>query len=219
MELDRRGIFFFRKLTFDGSAPSLTALFQIFCVGLAALIPLGSGADRWRLRASCLSTGVLAGCDLSSVRTLGVGRGLARATRRQLRDSAADFWMRGAAHNSSHGGHLGPRGHLDPGSPARKIFRGRYGAAQSRGITLFWYCSAACSRWSVGLDSIPRARFSSPEASRPSRFDRHQYHARRFCVGATAAFITKVRFGKPDASSPPTAGSADLSPAARPAPS
>ena len=52
--------FFFRKLSFDGSPASLTALFQIFCVGLAALIPLGSGADRWRLRASCLSTGMLA---------------------------------------------------------------------------------------------------------------------------------------------------------------
>ncbi len=52
--------FFFRKLAFDGSAASLAALFQIFCVGLAALIPLGSGADRWRLRASCLSTGLLA---------------------------------------------------------------------------------------------------------------------------------------------------------------
>src|ERR1700688_294487 len=53
--------FFFRKLSVDGSATSLTALFQVFCVGLAALIPLGSGADRWRLRASCLSTAVLAG--------------------------------------------------------------------------------------------------------------------------------------------------------------
>ena len=40
---------------------SLAALLQIFCVGLAALIPLGSGADRWRLRASCLSTALLAG--------------------------------------------------------------------------------------------------------------------------------------------------------------
>src|SRR4029077_20246404 len=52
--------FFFRGLALDGSAASLAALFQIFCVGLAALIPLGSGADRWRLRASCLSTALLA---------------------------------------------------------------------------------------------------------------------------------------------------------------
>src|SRR5208282_2017192 len=53
--------FFFRGLALDGSAASLAALLQIFCVGLAALIPLGSGADRWRLRASCLSTVLLAG--------------------------------------------------------------------------------------------------------------------------------------------------------------
>src|ERR1700726_749394 len=53
--------FFFRGLAFDGSPASLAALLQIFCVGLAALIPLGSGADRWRLRASCASAAILAG--------------------------------------------------------------------------------------------------------------------------------------------------------------
>ena len=52
--------FFFRKLALNGSPEFLAALLQIFCVGLAAMIPLGSGADRWRLRASCLSTAVLA---------------------------------------------------------------------------------------------------------------------------------------------------------------
>jgi Amt family ammonium transporter len=53
--------FFFRRFPLDGSPASLTALFQVFCVGLAALIPLGSGADRWRLRASCASAALLAG--------------------------------------------------------------------------------------------------------------------------------------------------------------
>src|ERR1700687_3090190 len=53
--------FFFRGLALDGSPASLAALLQIFCVGLAALIPLGSGADRWRLRASCASAALLAG--------------------------------------------------------------------------------------------------------------------------------------------------------------
>ena len=53
--------FFFRGLALDGSPSSLAALLQIFCVGLAALIPLGSGADRWRLRASCASAALLAG--------------------------------------------------------------------------------------------------------------------------------------------------------------
>src|SRR5712671_844491 len=53
--------FFFRGLALDGSPASLAVLLQIFCVGLATLIPLGSGADRWRLRASCASAAILAG--------------------------------------------------------------------------------------------------------------------------------------------------------------
>ncbi|MFZ3200422.1 MAG: hypothetical protein WA175_04660 [Candidatus Acidiferrales bacterium] len=51
----------FHGLEFDGSLASLTALFGIFSVGLAALIPLGAGADRWRLGAICASTVLLAG--------------------------------------------------------------------------------------------------------------------------------------------------------------
>jgi len=53
--------FFFRGIKFDGSVVSLVALFQLVSVGLAALIPLGAGADRWRLRASVVSTALLAG--------------------------------------------------------------------------------------------------------------------------------------------------------------
>jgi ammonium transporter, Amt family len=34
---------------------------QLFTVGLAALIPLGAAAERWRLRACCVSTALLAG--------------------------------------------------------------------------------------------------------------------------------------------------------------
>jgi Amt family ammonium transporter len=41
---------------------ALQILLQIFAVGVAALIPLSAGADRWRLSASCLSTALLAGC-------------------------------------------------------------------------------------------------------------------------------------------------------------
>lgn len=43
--------------------PSITLLvwLQMFSVGLAALIPLGAGNDRWRLGASCASTALLAG--------------------------------------------------------------------------------------------------------------------------------------------------------------
>jgi Amt family ammonium transporter len=40
---------------------TLAVLLQVFAVGLAALIPLSAGADRWRLSASCFSTALLAG--------------------------------------------------------------------------------------------------------------------------------------------------------------
>jgi ammonium transporter, Amt family len=39
----------------------LQVLLQVFAVGLAALIPLSAGADRWRISASCFSTAILAG--------------------------------------------------------------------------------------------------------------------------------------------------------------
>jgi len=52
---------FLRGLELNGSPASLAAWLQILSVGLAALIPLGSGADRWRLGAICISTALLAG--------------------------------------------------------------------------------------------------------------------------------------------------------------
>jgi len=36
-------------------------LFEMLSVGVAALIPLGAGSERWRLGASCASAAVLAG--------------------------------------------------------------------------------------------------------------------------------------------------------------
>jgi len=53
--------FFLRRLPLDGSPASLAALLGLVSVGLAALIPLGSGADRWRLSAACVSTALFAG--------------------------------------------------------------------------------------------------------------------------------------------------------------
>jgi ammonium transporter, Amt family len=53
--------FFIRGLPLDLSAESLIALLQMFSVGLAAVIPLSAGSDRWRLGASCASSALLAG--------------------------------------------------------------------------------------------------------------------------------------------------------------
>jgi Amt family ammonium transporter len=55
------GHFFLRGVPLDGSRASLAALLQLLSVGLTGLIPLGAAAERWRLRACCLSTALLAG--------------------------------------------------------------------------------------------------------------------------------------------------------------
>ncbi len=53
--------FFLRRLDLDGSPASLAVWLQMLSVGIAALIPLGAGADRWRLSAICFSTALFAG--------------------------------------------------------------------------------------------------------------------------------------------------------------
>jgi Amt family ammonium transporter len=55
------GPWFLRGLPVDGSPVALAAWLGMLSAGLAALIPLGSGADRWRLGAICASTALLAG--------------------------------------------------------------------------------------------------------------------------------------------------------------
>jgi Amt family ammonium transporter len=53
--------FFLAGLGQDGARGALTVCLQMFSVCIAALIPLGAGNDRWRLGASCASTALLAG--------------------------------------------------------------------------------------------------------------------------------------------------------------
>lgn len=55
------GSLFLRHLPLAGSPASLAALLGLITVGLVSLIPLGSGADRWRLVGACFSTVLLAG--------------------------------------------------------------------------------------------------------------------------------------------------------------
>ena len=53
--------FFARGNSFNGSPASLVLCLQMFTVGLAGMIPISAGADRWRLAPICLSSAVLAG--------------------------------------------------------------------------------------------------------------------------------------------------------------
>jgi Amt family ammonium transporter len=53
--------FMMRGHVLDTPSLALLACLQLFSVGLASLIPLGAGSDRWRLGASCASTALFAG--------------------------------------------------------------------------------------------------------------------------------------------------------------
>jgi ammonium transporter, Amt family len=53
--------FFLSGLDFDGSPAALAASFGVFAAALAASIPLGAGAERWRLAGSVASAAVLGG--------------------------------------------------------------------------------------------------------------------------------------------------------------
>lgn len=53
--------FFFRSVDWNGTPSGFIAAYQLFAVGLAALIPWGAGGDRWRMFAASVSTFLLAG--------------------------------------------------------------------------------------------------------------------------------------------------------------
>jgi Amt family ammonium transporter len=191
---------FFRKLSFDGSAASLAALFQIFCVGLAALIPLGSGADRWHLRASCLSTGVMAawtyplfahwvwgGGWLAQLGVnYGIGRGFIDA------GGSGSIHVVGGLTALAVTWILGPR-------------RGKYSAdgmapaiPGHNAVLVLFGCVLALVGW-FGLNSAGAILFTGGEPSGSALIAINTMLAAS-ASALTAAFITKVRFGKPDAS-------------------
>jgi ammonium transporter, Amt family len=192
--------FFFRKLALDGSAASLTALLQIFCVGLAALIPLGSGADRWRLRASCLSTALLAAWTYPLfahwvwgggwLAQLGVNYGLGHG----FLDvgGASSIHVVGGLTALAITWILGPR-------------RGKYSAdgmapaiPGHNAVIVMFGCLLALVGW-FGLNSAGAILFTGGEPSGSVLIAMNTVLAAA-AAALTAALITKIRFGKPDAS-------------------
>ncbi len=192
--------FLFRKFSFEGSVASLTALFQMFCVGLAALIPLGSGADRWRLRASCLSTALLAAWTYPLfahwvwgggwLAQLGVNYGIGRG----FLDvgGASSIQVLGGLTALSVTWILGPR-------------RGKYSAdgmapaiPGHNAVLVLFGCMLALIGW-MGLNSAGAILFTGSEASGAVLIAINTFLAAS-ASALTAALITRIRFGKPDAS-------------------
>ena len=192
--------FLFRRLALDGSPASLAALLQLFCVGLAALIPLGSGADRWRLRASCASAAILAGCTYPIfahwvwgggwLAQLGVNYGLGHG----FIDAggASSIHVVGGLTALAVTWILGPRrGKYSPDGMAPAI-------PGHNGVFVLFGCMLALLGW-FGLNSAGAILFTGGAPAQSVLIAINTLlQAAAACL--TAAVITAVRFGKPDAS-------------------
>jgi Amt family ammonium transporter len=191
---------FFRGMPTGVPVLFLFAWFGIVAVGLAGIIPLGSGADRWRLAAICASTALLAGLTFplfahwtwggGFLAQLGVNYGLGRGYIDA--GGAGPIHALGGLTALAVTWIVGPR-------------RGKY---TSEGmpmaipghnpVLVLFGCMVALLGW-LGLNSAGAMLFAGVELGRIPLI------AVNTLLGASAsalatAVITKMRFGKPDAS-------------------
>ena len=192
--------FFLRGMSLDVSTDSLVVLLQIFSVGLAAIIPLSAGSDRWRLGAACASSGVLAGWTyplfahwvwgggwLSQLgANSGLGRGLVDgggASTIQVvggLTALAITWILGPRHGkfSSDGIPAAIPGH--------------------NAILVLAGCFAAWIGW-IALNSAGAVLFAAVTTQKLVLIAINTTLS-AVASALTAALITRVKFGRPDAS-------------------
>ncbi len=192
------GPLFFRGLPADASRNAIAAWVQLFTVAIAALIPLGSGGDRWRLGASCASTALLAGFVYPLFAHWTRGGGWLSGGSSGLSPALMDAGGSGAIHGV---------GGLTALAVAWILGhrRGKYASdgmpaafpAHNAVLVLFG-CLIALPGWiglnvagallfgGVGALLVPRVVLSTVLAAAGG--------------GLAAAAVTRTRFGKPDAS-------------------
>jgi Amt family ammonium transporter len=191
---------FLRGLRLDSSHASLVLLLQMFSVGLAAMIPLGAGAERWKLGPSCVSTILLAGWTyplfahwvwsegwLSQLGSMyGLGRGFVDS------GGAGTIQVMGGLSALSIAWILGPR-------------RGKYSSEGGPAaipahnvVQVLAGCLFAWVGW-LGLNSAGAILFNRREPSAVVLIAVNTTLSAA-AAGLAAAIVTRFRFGRPDAS-------------------
>jgi ammonium transporter, Amt family len=192
--------FFLRGLRLDSSHASLVLLLQMFSVGLAAMIPLGAGAERWKLGPACVSTILLAGWTyplfahwvwsegwLSQLGSMyGLGQGFLDG------GGAGTIQVVGGLSALSIAWILGPR-------------RGKYSSEGGptaipahNVVQVLAGCLFAWVGW-LGLNSAGAILFNHREPSAVVLIAANTTLSAA-AAGLAAAIITRLRFGRPDAS-------------------
>jgi ammonium transporter, Amt family len=191
---------FLRGLPLNFSPLSLIFLLQMFSVGLTSLIPLSSGGDRWRLGAMCASTALLAGWTYPLFA----------------------HWVWGGGWLAQLGANYGlGRGFLDAGGSSTIqavggltalsitwILGPRRGKFSAEGIPValpghnvvlvLLGCALAWVGW-LGLNSAGAILFAAAEPARCVLVAVNTTLAAA-ASGIATAVVTRIRFGRPDAS-------------------
>jgi len=192
--------FFLRGLRFDGSASSLIAWLQMLSVGLAAIIPLGSGGDRWKLSACCASSALLAGITYPIFAhwvwgggwlaqlgaNYGLGRGFVDA------GGSGTIQVVGGLTALSVAWILGPRHgkYAVDGMPAA--------IPGHNAVLVLFGCLLSLLGW-YGLNSAGAILFANADPKRCVLIATNTTLCAAAATLATAV-VTRIRFGKPDAS-------------------
>jgi Amt family ammonium transporter len=192
--------FFFRGLEIGASPASLAAWLQMLSVGLAALIPLGAGADRWRLGASCASTALLAGWTYPLFAhwvwgggwlaqlglNYGLGGGFVDA------GGASSIHSLGGLTALSIAWILGPR-------RGKYTLEGMPAAIPGHNAVLVLFaCILALLGW-LGLNCAGAVLFTGAEPGRTVLVAINTTLS-AFSATLATALMTRIRFGRPDAS-------------------
>jgi Amt family ammonium transporter len=185
------GRFFLRGLELDGWS-SLATLFGFMSAGLAAMIPLGSGADRWRLGAGCASTVLLAGWTYPLFAHWAWGGGWLAQLGFLDSGGAGAIQVVGGLTALSITWILGPR-------------RGKFNAdgvpsalPGHNAVLVLLGCFLALLGW-LGLDGAGAILFTGVDAGRAVLIAINATLAAGSAALSVAA-ITRARFGKTDAS-------------------
>lgn len=191
---------FWRGVDWNGSPAALVIWAQLLSVALAALIPLGAAAERWRLGAACISAAVLAGFIYPLfahwvwgggwLAQLGVNYGL----------GAGFVDAGGSATIQAVGGLsalalvwlLGPRhGKYSPDGMPMAI-------PGHNAVLVLFGCMLAWIGW-LGINSAGALLFSGVDSGRVVLIMVNTTLGAGAAAAATAV-LTRARFGKPDAS-------------------
>jgi Amt family ammonium transporter len=185
--------FFLRGVDFEGSNASLAAGFGMFSAALAAVIPLGAGAERWRLGPAAISSAVLAGFTYPLFAHWVWGGGWLAHLGFVDAGGAGALQATGGLTALSVVWLLGPR-------------RGKYGGSDRmptaipghNAIFVLFGCLLALVGW-FGINSAAALLFYG---AAPGRIVLVAVNTTLAAGSALlgAALITRTRFGKPDAS-------------------